>query len=170
MTMGRAIGRGIGQWLVVVGLGLFAIAGIAWSFGDSGDESTSSAVTSSTASGEVEAGSPEAVPVFVAEFSERVDDEDVTWLVDRLHPVVIAQHGTDLCRSFIQNEILLLENYRVTGSVTTGVEVFDGDGVQVTVDPYYTAPVAFDFQGTSYDGSGAFAPVDSVMHWFTECR
>ena len=34
----------------------------------------------------------------------------------------------------------------------------------------FTVPVAFEFQGQTFEATATFAAVDGRMHWFTECR
>jgi len=120
----------------------------------------------------------------VAEFVEDVfvkalEAQDADALFDHIHPVVLATFSEEACRVFIQETILLIEGYVVTGDVEVGVDEFTIDGETIVVDPVYTAPVEFGFQGQTFTNDASFAPIDGSqagdpgdatrMAWFTAC-
>ena len=61
---------------------------------------------------------PQTVEAFLEEFNTAVADGDVEFLTGRLHPVVIGLYGEDVCRAFVESDILTLNNYQLTGDVT----------------------------------------------------
>ncbi len=105
------------------------------------------------------------VETFVPDFAEAIARGDIEFLLDTLHPSVLASFGEELCRSFIEDEILLLENYRLTGEIT-GPTAKTIAGISVES---YEGPVSFDFQGGNFEAVAQFAVEDRVR-WFTECR
>ena len=107
------------------------------------------------------------VDEFFIDYVTAIEARNVDFLYDRLHPVVLEQPTADLCRAFIEREILALGDYRATGTVTGPLE-HEVAGTLVT--DFHSLPVAFEFQGQTFDGTATFAPVDGQMHWFTECR
>lgn len=109
---------------------------------------------------------PADVEVFVNQFVAWIEEADTAALVGRLHPVVVDEYGADLCRDFVEREILALENYRVTGSVT-GPDASQFGSVDIDV---YRVPVVFTFQGEEFASDAAFAFVDGAVHWFATCR
>lgn len=109
---------------------------------------------------------PAEIEGFVAEFVGWIDAGDSDSLTARLHPVVIDEYGEDLCREFVEREILALENYRLTGPVT-GPEPSRYGAVDVDL---FRAPVAFTFQGSEFEGDATFAFVDGGVRWFATCR
>lgn len=109
---------------------------------------------------------PSEVEVFVDLFVTWIEASETDALVGRLHPVVIDEYGADLCRDFVEREILALENYRVTGSVT-GPDASQFGSVDIDV---YRVPVVFTFQGEEFASDAAFAFVDGAVHWFATCR
>ena len=105
------------------------------------------------------------VETFVPTFADAIAREDIDYLYDTLHPVVTTLFEEDLCRTFIEAEILLLEDYRLTGDVTgPSTENIGGQVVET-----YRGPVAFGFQGQDFETGATFAYEQSVR-WFTECR
>lgn len=108
----------------------------------------------------------DAIATFVTEFAALIDAGDADVLFDRLHPAVLEAQDADLCRAFIEREILELRDYRLTGDITGPVATTFGS---MTVE-MYTAPVAFTFQGTAFDGSASFALLDGEVRWFATCR
>lgn len=106
------------------------------------------------------------VETFVVEYAAALDRDDIAFLLDRLHPVVISAYGADLCRDWIEREIVTLEGYRLTGPVLgpspLRVAIPDGETV---IDDAFSAPVSFVFQGSTVDAEAGFASIDGVIHW-----
>jgi len=114
---------------------------------------------------------PETVEAFVEAYAQAADADDVDFFFDRLHPVVLARTDADQCRTFIAADIVVLEDYRLNGTVAEPRAVsFDTPDGTVTVEELYEAPVSFTFRGQSFDVVAAFAPVDGQMRWLTECE
>lgn len=107
-----------------------------------------------------------AIEQFVAGFNAAIDDGDVDFLFDALHPSVPSLFGAEFCRAFIEDQILLLENYRLTGDVE-GPETQVIDGAPVDL---YRAPAAFGFQGAQFEAEAGFAFVDGMVRWLTTCE
>lgn len=113
---------------------------------------------------------PAEVAAFIVEFAAATEAGEAEFLFDRIHPVAIAASDAEVCREFVGREIVLIEDYRAAGPVTETARSFTvGDGT-VQVDPLFEVPVTFTFQGQKFPGTAMFAPVDGVVHWFTECR
>lgn len=132
---------------------------------------TSSTSTSTTMAATTSTISPEMVPDFVEQFRAAIEVGDADFLFDRLHPVVLATYEADLCRGYIEREILALDDYRLIGPVEGPfVRTFPSQGGEITVEQAFNAPVSFNFQGQSFDVTGGFAIEDGQVYWFTECR
>ncbi len=106
------------------------------------------------------------IEAFIVEFFQWIAAGDVDTLEARLHPLVMEDQDEDLCRAFLEREILALVDYRLAGDVTGPVPTTYGS---VTVG-LYRAPVAFSFQGEAFTGEATYALVDGQIRWFTECR
>jgi hypothetical protein len=131
---------------------------------------TTTSSTSTTTATTVAIPSP-TVADFVDEFRTAIDAGHVDFLFDRLHPVVLATYEADLCRGYIEREILALDDYRLIGPVEGPfVRTFPSQGGEITVEQAFDAPVSFNFQGQSFDVTGGFAIEDGQVYWFTECR
>lgn len=107
-----------------------------------------------------------AIEAFVPEFAGMIAANDVDGLFNSLHPAVLDQQDADLCRTYIEREILALVDYRLTGAVTGPNPTTFGS---TTVD-VYSGPVSFTYQGQSFDSTATFALVDGNVRWFTTCR
>ena len=121
---------------------------------------TSEATTTTTLDATIE------IEVFVGEFSAAIERQDVDFLLATLHPAVIEVFNEEFCRTFIEDEILLLGNYRLNGPIQGPSPQTIGS---FTVD-MYTGPVAFTFQGQDFESDASFAIEGKVVTWFTECR
>jgi len=124
---------------------------------------SSSTTTSSTTTTVTDLTSE--IEAFVPQFADAITRGDIDFLYDSLHPAVLDLFSEELCRDFIEAEILLLVEYRLTGPVTGPVDVTLGESRIAT----YEGPVAFRFQGQDFNSVSTFAFQDGVR-WFTECR
>lgn len=106
-----------------------------------------------------------AIQTFVPTFADAIARQDVGYLLETLHPSVFALFDEEACRSFITDEILQLEQYRLIGEA-------DGPTTQLVAETevdMYQAPVAFAFQGQEFTSEAAFAFVEGQVRWFTQC-
>jgi hypothetical protein len=124
-------------------------------------ESTTTLATTTTTPDPVAA-----IEAFVPEFAGMIAAGDTQGLLDTLHPAVLDTQDADLCRTYIEREILALVDYRLTGAVTGPVPTTFGS---TTVD-VYSGPVSFTYQGEAFDSTATFALVDGHVRWFTTCR
>lgn len=106
-----------------------------------------------------------AIEQFVADFADAMTNQDVDFLLDRLHPIVLERFDSPSCRAFIEEEILLLQDYRLNGTIEGPTRQSMG----TTVVNLYTVPVAFSFQGQEFASDAEFAFVGSEVRWFTQC-
>lgn len=113
---------------------------------------------------------PADAEAFIGEFAAAIAARDVDFLMDRLHTVVLGTSDPEVCRGFIEREILALVDYRVAGPVTEGARTYTVDGESVVVDPLFEVPVLFTFQGQEFEGVAGLAEEDGEMRWFTQCR
>lgn len=130
---------------------------------------TTSATTSSTTTTTPPLG-PADAEAFIERFAAAIAAGDVDFLMDRLHTVVLGTSEPEVCRSFIEREILALVDYRVAGPVAVGARTYTVGGDGVVVDPLFEVPVLFTFQGQEFEGVAGLAEEDGEMRWFTECR
>ncbi len=57
------------------------------------------------------------IEAFVEEFAAAIEREDVDSLLATLHRAVLETFDEEVCQTFIENEILLLGDYRLTGDL-----------------------------------------------------
>jgi hypothetical protein len=110
------------------------------------------------------------VRVFVEALAAAIAGGDADFVFDRLHPVVLGTFDAEICRTFVEGEILALVDYRIVGDITTEARTFTVDGEAVTIDPLFVVGVGFTFQGEEFTSDATFAAVDGEMRWFAECR
>ena len=85
--------------------------------------------------------------------------------------MVLGTYDADLCRSYIEREMLTLGDYKLTGPVEGPISrTYATNDGNVTVDQAYDAPVSFTFQGQSFNATGGFAIEGGQVYWFTQCR
>ena len=114
---------------------------------------------------------PETVEEFVDSYAAAIAAGDVGFLFDRLHPAAVGGFGADLCRAWIDGEILALGDYRLTGAVEGPLEQsFTTPAGTGLIENAFRAPVSFVFQGQEFDAFAGFALVDGEMRWLGQCR
>lgn len=106
----------------------------------------------------------ETVEEFVDLFATALEQGDLDFVWRRLHPDVVAVGGEELCRAWVEREIMALSDYRLL-SITAGPALVSG------IPDVYTAAVSFQYQGQVFDdGVGQFALVDGTLRWLGVCR
>ena len=79
--------------------------------------------------------------------------------------------GPDLCRTWIEAEILLLRDYQLTGPIAGPMDQsFTTPAGTGTIENAFSAPASFTFQGQQFDSLAGFALVGTQMHWLGQCR
>lgn len=125
---------------------------------------TTAAPTTTTLAHEV------AISNFVEEFAAAIEANDVEWLLERLNGSMILGYGEAVCRAFIEDEILLLRQYQLTGPVVGPVTKSLSTGVgEVSVENIYTVDTSFVFQGSPFDSRADFVMGDPIT-WLAICR
>ncbi|MCH8900579.1 MAG: hypothetical protein IH942_08850 [Acidobacteria bacterium] len=114
---------------------------------------------------------PESVEEFVVLFALAIGAGDIEFLLDRLHPAAVGGFGLDLCRNWIEAEILQLGDYQLTGPAEgPRDQSFTTPAGTGTIADAYSAPVSFTFQGQLFDAEGDFALIGTEMYWLGQCR
>jgi hypothetical protein len=115
---------------------------------------------------------PETVPKFVDRYRIALEEDDVDFLLRRLHPKVIEAYGQERCRNWVENEIVVLANYQLAGKVSGPVDqqFTDPEGVPFAIADVFTAPVSFTFEGADFEAEAQFALVDGRIYWLGSCR
>ena len=81
-----------------------------------------------------------------------------------------AAFGAEVCRSFVETEILALGDYELIGDITGPLsKTLDAGGDSTTIENIYEAEVRFTFQGTEFEVLGDFVAADAV-YWVAICR
>jgi hypothetical protein len=105
------------------------------------------------------------VLAFIDDFSGWLADDDVSALVDSLHPFVIERGGVDACRAFVADQIVRFEDYTATGEPIgpTPLRFPEGDA------EVWTVPVSFVYEGDRFDTEAVVSVESGAGEWFTEC-
>lgn len=111
------------------------------------------------------------VEEFVVAYAAAIEAGDGDLLFSSLLPEIVDSLGDDLCREWIEREILELRDYRLNGDIgdPAALTLVLGD-VSIDVDQHVEVPVSFAFQGQTFDSIAAFAVVDDRVHWIGACR
>ena len=132
---------------------------------------STSTTTTSTTTTTTTTMPDQTVEEFLPEFVAAIESGDVDFLFDRLHPAVVGGYGPDLCRNWIEAEILTLQNYQLTGPVVGPIDQpFTTPAGTGTIENAFSVPASFVFQGQQFDTDAGFALVDARMHWLGQCR
>ncbi len=133
--------------------------------------STTTTTTSTTTTTTTTTLPPEAaVAAFVEEFSTAIGAADVDWLLQRLNGSIVLGYGEEVCRAFIEAEILQLEQYELNGAVVGPATKTLPTGVgEISVSNIYTADVSFVFRGSAFDSKADFVWEDPIT-WLATCR
>lgn len=127
------------------------------------------ATTTSPSSG---TGSPsstivleETIEEFVAAFGAATEAGDFDFVWSRMHPAVIdrADGDEELCRAWVEREILALSDYELG-------EVIEGPVAFGELEDVFTVAITFTFEGEPFDGIGQYAVVDGRFLWLGQCR
>ena len=114
---------------------------------------------------------PETLEEFVVAYRAALDDDDVAFLVSRLHPRIIEIQGEELCRAWVEREVVNLNDYQIVGEISGPAdEMFTApDGSQFAIADTFSTTVTFTIQGENFESEAGFALVESVMHWLGTC-
>lgn len=135
---------------------------------------TTSLLTPTTATPAASTTAPvaqEGIAEFVEAFAAALAAGDQGFVMERLHPAVIAGYTLETCQTWVSTEVMALSDYGLTGDPTGPVDkslVIAGE--TVTIDDVYTAPVGFTFSGQSFDSVADFAVVDGLVRWLGTCE
>lgn len=129
------------------------------------------ATTSTTSTTSTTTVAPPSVTDFVEAYAAAVEQGDADFLFDRLLPDLTGAFGEQLCRGWIEREILALSDYEITGDITGPLSrtLSVGD-TAIPVENYFEGPVSFTFQGQSFDAQAAWVIADGQVYWVGECR
>lgn len=130
--------------------------------------SASTTLTSSTTTPRVDA---DAVRRFVDEIGSWIAAGDAATLFDLLHPTVRERFGEELCRAWIDREVLALVDYQASGDPTgpTSVSVQTPAG-PFDLDESWNVPVSYAFQGQAFDSVAQVGVLDGQLVWLGQCR
>lgn len=106
-----------------------------------------------------------AVEAFIEDFAAAIDAGDSGFLFDRLHPAVKATYEDHLCRSYIDDRVFDLDDYRQVGSV---VGPFDSEFGEFPISAYEVR-VSFEIDGDPMTEPAVFSLTEGVVRWFAEC-
>ena len=188
--------RNLGLGIVLLGL-VMVVAGVIGMVTSSDEEAAVAAATSTTAAPTTTAApattttaapattttaapttttttttvAPPSVADFILAYAAATETGDGVFLADHILPDLQDVYGEDLCRTWVDREILAISDYQLTGTVTGPLSrtLTVGETV-ITVEQYYEAPVSFTFQGESFETVATFATVDGEVYWIGECR
>lgn len=133
-------------------------------------QATTSTTRSSTTTTTTTLAPGQVIADFITAFGAAIAAEDVDWLFARLHPAMILGYGEDVCRGFIEDEILQLKEYTLRGAVTGPVaKTLETNVGSVTVEGIYEAEITFVFQGQSFDADADFV-LNGETTWLATCR
>jgi hypothetical protein len=124
---------------------------------------TTARATTTVAPTTTTAAPDELIRAFIVQYAAATDSDDAEFLYSTMHPTVIAAGGEELCRNFVDAEIVLISDYQLIGPIT-------GPVLLVGNVEAYQAEVSFSFQGQQFTDNAAYAVEDGSVRWFSTCR
>ena len=114
---------------------------------------------------------PETLEEFVVAYRAALDNDDVAFLVSRLHPRLIEIQGEEFCRAWVEREIIALDNYQIIGEISGPADqMFPApDGSQFAIADTFSTTVTFTIQDQNFESEAGFALVENVMYWLGTC-
>jgi hypothetical protein len=132
---------------------------------------TTTSTTTTTTSTTTTTQPPPSIEDFVAAYVSATESGDGEFLFERLLPEIRDAYGADLCRNWVNSEILAISDYKVTGEITgPSSRSLAAGSTTVAVDQYYEAPISFTFQGQSFDSKAGWVIENGQVFWVGECR
>lgn len=107
----------------------------------------------------------DAVETFIADFAGAIESGDSAFLFERLHPAVKATYEEEVCRAYIDDSVLPLENYRQVGPVVGPLDSEFGEFPMTS----YEAGVAFEIAGEPMETTAVFSLTEGVVRWLVDC-
>ncbi len=133
--------------------------------------STTTIPTTTTTAAVATTTTAETFDAFVASFRRALDTDDVEFLFARLHPRVAEAYGAELCRGFIEREIVELDDYQTVGDpVGPRRKNLEAGGTTITLDGVYDVDVSFMFGGQAFSSPASFVFDGTSWFWVGQCR
>lgn len=111
----------------------------------------------------------ETVEAFVEAFNQAFRDQDVDFLVDRLHPKVIQVYGEEACVAYVESVLDPELDLQITSVEGPEPWIWEVDERRFRIPSAYAIEGELSTRGETRETAGHFAPVDGRLHWFTDC-
>ncbi len=130
---------------------------------------TLQATPSTGGGGEVDAAA--SVSALIDTLAATIEAGDSEAVLALLHPAITSGFGEDLCRSWVEDEIMALEGYRAVGDVTGPTSgSLDTPSGPVEFGERYSVPIAFTFQGQEFEATADFVVEDGTAYFTGTCE
>lgn len=132
---------------------------------------TTTTSTTTTSTTTTTAAPAPSIEEFIVAYAAATASGDAAFLYDSLMPGLRDVFGEELCRGWVDREIVIISDYQLTGEVTGPIaRTLNVGETTLNVDQYYEAPVKFTFQGESFDTVATFVVEDGQVYWIGACR
>ncbi len=171
---GTSAGAKVALAAIVVGA-IVAVIGVAGGAADWGSSTSTTRSLQPVASGTPATTTPTSAAArnetpleFVVHLDTAIRNHDVTFLVSRLHPAVIARYGEAQCRAFVPH---LDDHYVVTGTSSPPAQyAYTSDGKTTQVANVVAVPVRITQpDGTSTSATLHTVKVGGTYRYFIDC-
>ncbi len=155
--------------LFTVGLVLVGVA-IAGTAGSWGSQTTTYAVAPPPVPPTTAASNRDAAVLFVGDLDRATAAGETDWLLDHLHPAVIARYGRAQCRAYVAKLAGTRTTYVPSGrAMPVKAYQYTTDGDTSVVTDVVAVPAARETQAGNTPALLHFAVVDGTYRWFTDC-
>jgi hypothetical protein len=132
---------------------------------------TTTTTTATTSTTTTTTTPPPSVEEFIAAYAAATEAGDADFLFERLLPQLRDAFGSDLCRAWVEREIVAISGYQLTGTVSGPQDrTLTVGETSIPTSEYYEGPVAFTFQGEPFDTTAQWVVQDGRVYWIGVCR
>jgi hypothetical protein len=106
---------------------------------------------------------------FYERYTEAMHSQEVGFLYDRLHPVVIERYGAEACQSYLQTILDPGFDIGVEGVGDLGPWIYEMDDRSTQIEDVFPVDVVLTSRGETKSFEVHLALMGGKLYWFTDC-
>ena len=111
------------------------------------------------------------VEAFIVAFGEALESGDVEFVFASLHPGIVFGFGTEVCRTWVETQVMGISAYVQIGPVIGPTSGSLGTpGGDASFEVVYSAPVTFEFSGATFAANPDFVLEDGTVYFTGACE
>lgn len=132
---------------------------------------TTSAPTTTLATTTTTADATSLVEGFIVDLGDAISSGDTDAVFSSLHPDIVEGFGSDVCRNWVETQIMALVDYRSAGNASgpTPGSLQTPNGV-IVFDERFSVPISFTFNGQDLETTADFVILDGEVYFTGTCE